>query len=228
MLPFEPRTTERAAGAAATQFARRDFLALAATAAASGLPSLAQGAIPPEALSVGFLADVQRAPALRSAHALTTGDAAFLRRGVRLSVLGLGGAGSPDLQSLTLLTHASLPGLAAPIDVVHWGMRASPVACMACASNQVVALDEDGALRISLELRHKFQSSKQTLHLDLSTGWRPGVAKLQPGTYLLAFDFKRSAPDWGRQHAAKAANGARVEVATNEFSYLVLEAAFAA
>jgi hypothetical protein len=162
---------------------------------------------------------------LRSAHGLVAGDTDFLRRGVRLSVLGLGGPRSAHLQGVTLQAHTAVPGLAQPLDVVHWGMRVSPVECAASDSEQVLALGADGALRLSLEVRHTTQSHKRVLPLALTSGWRPGAAKLQAGTYLLAFDFAQATPNWSDQAVQQTSDpdAAAVELAAGNFTYLILK-----
>jgi hypothetical protein len=226
-----------AAQPAAASLGRRDFLALAAGAAATSLPAAAHAHTAPNGLSVGYLGDLgdlgdlgllgeaQAAPRLRSAQGLVAGDTDFLRRGVRLSVLGLGGQRSAHLQGVTLLAHTAVPGLAQPVDVVHWGMRVSPVECAACDSEQVLALGADGALRLSLEVRHTTQSEKRVLPVSLTSGWRPGVAKLQAGTYLLAFDFAQAAPNWSNQAVQQTADpdAAAVELAASDFTYLIVK-----
>lgn len=208
---------------------RRSFLTLTAAAATASLPAVA--ASPASAigagLSVGYLADEPTAASLRSAHALLVGDADFVRRGVRLSVLGLRGKRSPDLQSVTLLTHVHVPGHAQPVDVVHWAMRVRPVECAGCNSEQVVPLGADATLRLSVELRHTTQAQKQVFPVDLASGWRPGAAKLQIGTYLLAFDFGKAAPSWSEQALQPGAEGDAMQLAASDFTYLVVKVDYA-
>ncbi len=214
-----------AAQPAAATLGRRDFMALAAGAAVTSLPAAGHAHAAPNGLSVGYLAEEQAAPHLRSAHELLAGDRDFLRGGVRLSVLGLGGQRSAHLQGVTLLVHTAVPGLAQPVDVIHWGMRVSPLECAACDSEQVLALGADGALRLSLEVRHTTQSHKRVLPLELTSGWRPGAAKLQAGTYLLAFDFAQAAPNWS-DHAVQQTvdpDAAAVELAASDFTYLIVK-----
>ena len=210
---------------AAASLGRRDFMALAAGAAVTSLPAAAHAEAAPNGLSVGYLSEGPAAPRLRSVQALVAGDADFLRRGVRLSVLGLGGQRSAHLQGVTLLAHTTVQGLAQPVDVIHWGMRVSPVECAACDSEQVLSLGADGALRLSLEVRHTTQSQKRALPLALTSGWRPGAAKLQAGTYLLAFDFAQAAPNWSDHAVQQAADpdAAAVELVASDFTYLIVK-----
>jgi hypothetical protein len=231
MPRFDDLNEQPSAQPAAASLGRRGFLALTAGAAATSLPAEAYAHASPNGLSVGYMNDLgsldeaQAAPRLRSAQGLVAGDTDFLRRGVRLSVLGLGGQRSAHLQGVTLLAHTAVPGLARAVDVVHWGMRVCPVECAASDSEQVLALGADGALRLSLEVRHSTQSQKRVLPLALTSGWRPGAAKLQAGTYLLAFDFAQAAPNWS-DHAVNQTSdpdAAAVELAASNFTYLIVK-----
>ena len=229
MPRIDDLNTHPGAQPVAASLGRRDFLALAAGAAATSLPVAAHSHAAPDGLSVGYLADAQAAPRLRSAQGLVAGDTDFLRRGVRLSVLGLGGQRSAHLQGVTLLAHTAVPGLAKPLDVIHWGMQVRPVECAACDTEQVLALGADGALKLSLELRHTTQSQKRVLPLELTSGWRPGAAKLQAGTYLLAFDFAQAAPNWSEHAVQQTADpvAAAVELAASDFTYLIVKVDYA-
>jgi hypothetical protein len=211
-----------------TSLGRREFLAAAAGTAAVGLPAASHAASTASGLSVGYLDDAQGASTLRSAHGLLAGDAGLLHRGVRLSVLGLAGPRSPRLQGVTLLSHPTVPGLPQPLDVVHWGMRILPVESEASDSEQVVPLDADGTLKLSLEVRHGLNAglapiAKRTLLLELRTGWRPGTAKLQAGTYLLAFDFAHAPPNWSEQAVIQPDDGDAVALASSDFTYLIVK-----
>lgn len=208
---------------------RRGFLTLTAAAATASLPAVAasHGPATGAGLSVAYLADGPAAAGLRSAHALVAGDADFVHRGVRLSVLGLGGKRSPDLQGVALLTHNHVPGLAQPVDVVHWGMRVRPVECSGCDSEQVVPLGADASLKLSVELRHTTQTHKQVFPVELTSGWRPGAAKLKTGTYLLAFDFGKTVPSWASHALQPGAEGDAVQLAASDFTYLVVKVDYA-
>ena len=210
---------------------RRGFLVSGALAAA--LPAAARADRPASALAsdgrlaVGYWPGQGQGGPVRAAQSLLTGDARFRQCGVRLGVLGLAGPLPPELLTVSLVSHTAVPGVAQDLPVLHWGLRAQPVASSGSASSQVVATGADGVLKLTLEFRRTTDLQRQVLPLVLSSGWMPGAAKLRRGVYALAFEHGQSALDWSGLQASPGLAARLPQIEGGRFPHLMLSVDYA-